>query len=48
MAAMAGGARIVLNGKLLAEIPPDAKEIDVNFARSKLTIKADGKQVVEQ
>jgi hypothetical protein len=41
-------ARILLNGKLLAEIQQDAKVIDVNFARSKLTINADGKQVVAE
>jgi uncharacterized protein (DUF697 family) len=41
-------ARILLNGKLLAAIPQDAKEIDVNFTGNKLTIKADGASVYQQ
>jgi len=38
-------ARILLNSKELVAIPQDAKKIEVNYARSQLTITADGKQV---
>lgn len=38
-------ARILLNSQELVTIPKDAKMIEVNFARSQLTITADGKQV---